>query len=112
MRAQLAILRRFLEGFDFLKMAPDPSVIASGVPEGASAYALSEPGRAYAIYLLGGTRADLGLNLPAGRYRAEWVDTRTGEVARALDLDHRGGRAMVGSPEYSEDIALRIVGRP
>ena len=52
------------------------------------------------------------LNLPAGRYRAEWVDTRTGAVAQTLDLDHGGGRALVGSPEYSEDIALRIVARP
>ena len=34
------------------------------------------------------------------------------EVARTLDLDHGGGRATVGSPEYSEDIALRIVARP
>jgi hypothetical protein len=112
LRSQLAILKRFLAGFDFLKMVPDPSVIASGVPAGASAYALAEPGRAYAIYVSGGTRADLGLNLPAGKYRVEWVDTRTGEVARTLDLDHDGGRALVGSPEYSEDIALRIVARP
>ncbi len=112
LRSQLAILKRFLASFDFLKMVPDRSVIASGVPAGASAYALAEPGRAYAIYVLGGTRADLGLNLPAGKYRVEWVDTRSGEVARALDLDHGGGRARVGSPEYSEDIALRIVARP
>ncbi|MCA1685789.1 MAG: hypothetical protein LC745_07330 [Planctomycetia bacterium] len=112
LRSQLAILKRFLSGFDFLKMVPDRSVIASGVPAGASAYALAEPGRAYAIYVSGGSRVELGLNLPAGKYRVEWVDTRTGEVARALDLDHGGGRALVGSPEYSEDIALRIVARP
>ena len=112
LRGQLAILKRFLAGFDFLKMVPDRSVIASGVPAGASAYALAEPGRAYAIYVLGGTRAELGLNLPAGKYRVEWVDTHSGEVARTLDLNHGGGRALVGSPEYSEDIALRIVARP
>ena len=96
LRSQLAILKRFLAGFDFLKMVPDRSVIASGVPAGASAYALAEPGRAYAIYLSGGTRAELGLNLPAGKYRVEWVDTRSGEVARTLDLDHGGGRAAGG----------------
>src|SRR5437588_10028814 len=59
LRSQLAILKRFLAGFDFLKMVPDRSVIASGVPAGASAYALAQPGRAHAIYVLGGTRADL-----------------------------------------------------
>ena len=35
LRSQLAILKRFLAGFDFLKMVPDRSVIASGVPAGA-----------------------------------------------------------------------------
>ena len=77
----------------------------------AAAYALSEPGRAYAIYLAGGSRADLSLDLPAGRYRAEWIDTRTGAVARAEDVEHGGGRVVVASPSYSEDIALRILSR-
>ncbi len=112
LRSQLAILKRFLAGFDFLKMVPDRSVIASGVPAGATSYALAEPGRAYAIYVREGTRAELGLNLPAGKYKVEWVDTHTGEVARTLALDHGGGVAMVASPEYTEDIALRIVARP
>lgn len=112
LRNQLAILRRFLSGFDLVKLQPDPAVIASGVPQGASAHALAEPGRAYTIYLLGGTRAELGLELPAGRYRVEWIDTRTGEVARGQALDHPGGRASVASPEYAEDIALKIVARP
>jgi hypothetical protein len=112
LRRQLAILKRFLAGFDFIAMEPDAKVVASGVPKGASAYALAAPGRAYAIYLAGGTRAELGLELPAGRYRAEWVDTRTGKVALTEDLDHKGGRAAVASPEYSEDIALRVVARP
>ena len=112
LRAQLATLRRFLAGFEFLRMAPDRAVIASGVPEGAAAYALSRPGHSYAIYLAGGGRADLALDLPAGRYRAEWVDPRTGAVARAEDLDHGGGRAALAPPDYAEDVALRVVARP
>ncbi len=112
LRRQLATLKRFLEGFEFWKMAPDRSVIAAGVPGGASAYALSEPGRAYAIYLAGGTRADLALDLPAGRYRVRWVNPRTGEVDKAQDLAHPGGRLPVASPDYSEDIALRVDALP
>ena len=32
-------------------MKPDQTVIAKGVPPGANARALSEPGKAYAIYI-------------------------------------------------------------
>jgi hypothetical protein len=112
LRAQLAILGRFLSGFEFLRMAPDREVIASGVPEGASAYALSRPGHAYAIYLAGGSGANLALDLPAGRYRAEWVNPRTGAIDNAQDLVHGGGRVALASPGYTEDIALRVVARP
>jgi hypothetical protein len=112
LRRQLQVLKRFLSGFDFLRMAPDDAVIRGGVPAGASARALAERGKQYAIYINGGTRADLVLELPAGRYRAEWIDTKSGAVGRAQDLDHQGGRVVVGSPSYTEDIALRIVAAP
>jgi hypothetical protein len=108
LRRQLQILKRFIEGFDFLKMAPDDAVIR-GVPPGASARALVERGKQYAIYVNGGTHAELALELPAGRYRAEWINTKRGAVDRTQDLDHKGGHVVLDSPSYSEDIALRIV---
>ena len=69
---------------------------------------LAERGRQYAIYLDGGHCADLRVDLPAGDYTAEWIDTTTG--ARAKDEDVVGGdvRTLI-SPAYAEDIALRIV---
>jgi hypothetical protein len=76
------------------------------VPEGAQTYVLSQPGHAYAIYLSGGSRATLTLELPPGAYRAEWVDTKTGAVARADDVE--GGTGTLASPPYVEDIALRV----
>ena len=69
---------------------------------------LAEPGRQYAVYVHGGTKADLTLDLPKGDYAAEWVDTKTGGVAKAAALAHPGGPAVLASPEYAEDIALRI----
>jgi hypothetical protein len=53
----------------------------------------------------------LGLELPPGTYRAEWVDTRTGAVDKGEDLEHGGGRVTLQSPVYDEDIALRVVAR-
>ena len=112
MRKQLAILRAFLARFDFLAMSPDDRLIRGGLPKGASACALARAGLAYAIYVNGGTQADLVLELPAGRYRAEWLNPRTGAIDKAEDLDHGGGRATLDSPAYQEDIALRLVARP
>jgi hypothetical protein len=111
LRKQLSVLKGFLSGFDFVHMAPDPDVIKGGVPQKATARALSKPGRAYAVYVNGGSRADLVLELPPGFYRAEWVNTRTGAVDKGQDLGHPGGRVTLRAPEYQEDIALRVVAR-
>jgi hypothetical protein len=51
-RRQIRILRDFINGFDFVRMAPDNSVIKGGTPEGGTARALVEPGKAMAIYVL------------------------------------------------------------
>ncbi len=108
LRKQLGILKTFIHGFDFILMVPDTTFITGGVPEGGTARALVEPGRQYAIYIKGGTHADLKLNLPAGSYRAEWLDTKTGKTVWSGKLRHPGGEAVLRSPDYSEDIALSI----
>ena len=87
----MQVLKRFIEGFDFVKMAPDAKVIARVVPRSTSVRALSEPGKAYAIYAHGGSKVTLSLELPAGRYRAEWLNPRTGKVEKSEEIDGRGG---------------------
>jgi hypothetical protein len=57
----------------------------------------------------GATR--LEIELPAGAYAAEWVDTRTGAVARSESFDHPGGPRRLDAPAYEEDIALRVKAR-
>ena len=52
--------------------------------------------------------APLTLELPEGRYRAEWIDTRTGEVAKGEDIEHSGGRRTLESPVFEEDVALAV----
>jgi hypothetical protein len=112
LRKQLKILKEFLDDFELIRMKPDNAVIKGGVPTKATARALAEAGKAYAVYLKGGTRADLILDLPAGSYRAEWVNPRTGAVARREDFRHDGGERTLASPAYAEDIALRVTRRP
>jgi hypothetical protein len=108
LRKQFRILKDFIHGFDFVRMKPDPAAV-SGLPKGVTAYALSEPGKAYAVYVHGGTQAELSVELPAGTYKAEWLDTKTGKVEKSETFEHAGGRKALASPAYKEDIALRIM---
>ena len=47
----MKILSDFINGFDFVRMAPDDSVIKGGAPRGGTARALVERGKAMAIYV-------------------------------------------------------------
>ena len=109
LRKQLAILKAFVEGFDFIRMAPDNSVIKGGVPDKATARALVEPGKQYAVFVRGAAKVDLVLDLPAGSYRAEWLSTLTGAVEKAEKFDHGGGPKTLSSPPCKDEIALRVV---
>ena len=51
---------------------------------------------------------ELQLNLPAGTYKADWVDPASGSVVRTEKVAHKGGNWTVMTPTYSVDIALRI----
>ncbi|MCE5252386.1 DUF6298 domain-containing protein, partial [bacterium] len=108
LRNQLSILKDFINSYNFIRMAPENDVIKGRVPEEASVRALVEPGKQYAIYINGGKQADLTLDLPVGTYAIEWVDTKTGKIVGKEKLRHTGGETVMRSPEYSEDIALRI----
>lgn len=108
LRKQLGILKDFMDSFDFVRTKPDESIIRGGVPEGARAWVLADSGRAYAIYVSAGEQANLDLDLPAGNYTAEWLNTRTGNVDHREEFKHDEGSRRLESPSYTEDIALRI----
>jgi hypothetical protein len=116
LRRQLSVLSNFIHGFEFWKMKPDDSVIKGGVPAGISARSLSEPGRAYAIYIRPLADAKepaavetLIVELPRGEYRAEWLNVIDGKSARSESFNHPGGAKSLPAPKFQGDIALRIV---
>jgi hypothetical protein len=105
---QLEILKDFINSFDFIRMKPDNSVIKGGIPDKATARALVRVGRAYAIYINGGSEMKLIVELPKGTYKAEWVNTKTGNVDKTETFQHASGNRTLPSPKYVDDIALRI----
>jgi hypothetical protein len=127
LRRQLAVLHTFMNGLDFAIMSPSAKVIKAGVPENASAYALAEAGKIYAIYIGHGRllkdksvlsnyfvdrapqKVSLTLDLPAGSYNATWIDPKTGGISKDETFSSRGdAQTRIQSPTYSEDIALKI----
>lgn len=109
LRQQLSYLKSFITSLDFPAMTPDNNFITAGLPPGARAHTLSQAGKQYAVYILHGKQVALTCKLPKGKYKAEWFDTLTGKYRNAQTLDHAGGSAIIKSPPYEFDIALRIV---
>jgi hypothetical protein len=114
-------LKQFIEGFDFMKMWPDHSFVVSGMPAGAHYRGISERGQQYALYhhhselkpyvykvVPGVYEERLVLDLPAGTYRADWINPSTGAVLSTRTFTHAGGHYPISSPKHAVDLALRI----
>jgi hypothetical protein len=112
LRREFHILSDFIRSFDFVHMKPDNSIIKGGVLAGGSARALVEPGKACAIYVRqpGTNSIALQVELPEGKWSAEWIDTKTDVIGGRTPL-HRPGTNTLNSPNFSDDIALRILKR-
>jgi hypothetical protein len=117
LRNQFKILSEFMKSFDFINMKPvsEKKIILPGLID-VTARALSKADDQLAVYL---HRKDpdkmssaIEIDLPAGSYDLTWTDTKSGaEIAGSL-TDHKGGYARIISPEYIEDIALKVIRNP
>jgi hypothetical protein len=113
-------LKAFMYGFDFIKMGV--YFISGGVPSGAFARCLCEPGKQYALYIHhsirinnerylvqpGKYQENLVLVMPDGKYQADWIDPASGQHLGTDVFSHGGGNCTLKTPEYSVDLALRI----
>ncbi|HLY12687.1 MAG TPA: PA14 domain-containing protein [Planctomycetota bacterium] len=48
------------------------------------------------------------LDISSGSYTADWVNPKTGAIDKSQNFSHSGGARSLGSPLFSEDVALRI----
>ena len=79
LRKQLGYLKNFLNGFDFLKMQPDSTIIASNFALYKKSQVLAEAGRQYAVYVFGKGPFDLELSIPAGNLSCRIYGSRDGK---------------------------------
>jgi hypothetical protein len=122
-RRQLRVLSQFIYQFDFIRMKPADHLVLAGRNEDTSIRVLAEAGRQYAVYIhnspvpkwkdkerlnTGDFQSDFSLDVPAGRYRAEWIEPATGKPLQAETKRHTGGALALVSPHYTQDIALRL----
>lgn len=108
LRMQLSFLKKFIEGFDFLHMHPDSSLVTKDALPHAEASMLAKPGEQYAVYFYGQLPSSFELNLPAGKYVLSWMDTKTGDYKQKM-IKSLNGKVTVSPPAYTGDIALRIL---
>lgn len=127
---QLKVLKNFMSDLNYVRMWQDTSFIAGGVPEGAFARAISEPGKQYAFYIHhskygcwfwepmkmgacycvvpGNYQEKIVFNIVSGTYNAAWIDPATGNVLHTISFTHDGGNIILNTPIYKIDIALKI----
>jgi hypothetical protein len=108
-RKQVRVLKNFLEGFSYVTMRPDNSLlrVVSGKLHGYGV--LAEAGKQYAIYLEKGENPEIAISLPSGTYRYEWIDPVSGDIAGAGDISVADNLFNPSLPEFQEDIALKII---
>lgn len=105
-RHELGMLAGFMRKLPLIDMVPDALVVKHA--GGAYARALSNPGRVYAIYFDGDGPVKVTLDLPAGEYSGEWMNTKTGATQRIDRFQHRGGDKILEAPSFDKGIALHL----
>ncbi len=105
LRHQLRSLKDFMNGFNFLNMKPDSTIVTV---EGNRAYVLAEEGKQYAIYIFGQGPHSFEVSLPPGNYTVEFLNPLTGffDDKQKTVSD---GKLKLTSPEFPEDVAVKIL---
>ena len=111
-RFQLKALKEFLINADVFHMLPDNSFVRKCFLGNGRFYAMSNPGRAYAVYSYGASWFEL--DLPGGTYEVEWLNPITQKKLKA-NVVHSSGlmkllppEAIAGEGGGSGEIALSL----
>jgi hypothetical protein len=111
-RQQMKFLKSFIHSFNFVRMKPDTSFVKGGLPVKTRRQALAESGKQYAAYFKAATNSSLTgtltLDLPVGKYRAEWFDPLTATSIVREELISGQGTVLLALPARREELVLAI----
>jgi len=108
-RRQLGYLKKFMDSFNFVAMKPDTTLFSGEISGKNKVIVLSESGKQYAIYWMGGKQVNPEFQLPKGEYSLEWLNSLTGKLEKKEKVSHPGGNIKLNSPKYQEDIVLKLI---
>lgn len=106
LRKQLGILHSFLDKLPLVEMRPDVHTVVHGA--GVEVRMLSDGNSVYAAYLDGKGPARITLDLPAGSYRGEWMNTENGATAAIAEFASKGNPTTLETPAFAAGIAVRL----
>jgi hypothetical protein len=98
LRAQLGVLRRFIDRFDLVKLRPAPELVVGGVPAGGSVQVLAQGDDAYGVYL----RRQVGIASFSARWSGRIVPPATGTYQLHV-TSNDGARVRIGERVVYED---------
>ncbi|HEX5223089.1 MAG TPA: PA14 domain-containing protein [Verrucomicrobiae bacterium] len=99
LRSQFRVLKEFMAGFDFVRMKPEPAVIAAMDPPGAVVVqVLAEKGKAYAIYARRRTEVDR----VTVRWKGEATPPQSGKFS-FYTVGHDGVRLWINDKALIEN---------
>ncbi len=114
LRDQLKILADFMKTLDFIDMKPvKTGRLMPVVPGEVQIRGLSKGNDVLALYIQRHDTltksSEFETDLPAGSYLLIWTDTKNGEESNDEIKDHNGGIVKITTPEFCDDIALRML---
>lgn len=107
MKLYLKHLKCFMEGLDFVYLAPDHTFVKD-ISSTARAFSLVGKGKTYAVYINGSGLKRIPVELPEGMYRAEWFNPVTGNIDKTQENIKGGNTVLLEMPVYLTDIAIKI----
>lgn len=107
LRKQFSYLKKFIEGFDFIKMKP---VTDFFVDTSIRGNAIGEDGKQYGAYFINDRHLSaITVNIPSGKYRVNWLDPVSGKYYKSGLADSRNNSLSLKIPAKKDDLAIKII---
>ncbi|MHA3774987.1 cellulase family glycosylhydrolase [Verrucomicrobiota bacterium sgz303538] len=106
-RQQLNVLGDFVRGFNFLRMKPSRELLRTQLHKETRAQLLAEPGQQYAAYLKNAP-GSIEIDMPEGRYSAQYLNAVSGRETKAEQFAHAGGVRTFKLPDNVSEVALAV----